>query len=268
MSCTFEEDVQLYAAAGCHGIGVWGFKMEEVGWQKANDLLKRSSLQAANCIPVGNSILPYVLSPEPDDPRKRVEAFLPNMERMARLNPETIVVITGPQGNRTQEEAMDLCLEGFERIARAGGDLGVTVALEPIHKSACDSLSLIWDMPGAVDIVHQVNQPSFRILFDTWHLWDTPDVFTHIDNNIDLIAGVHIDDWRDPTRSWLDRAFPGEGIMNVGALMDRLDAAGFRGFYDVEIFSDDGRFEQALPGSLWELAPEEIVRRATNIFRT
>lgn len=268
MSCTFEEDVELYAAAGCQGIGVWGFKMEEVGWQKANDLLRRSGLQAANCIPVGNSILPYVLSPEPDDPRKRVEAFLPNMERMARLNPESIVVITGPQGNRTHEEAMDLCLEGFERIARAGADLGVTIALEPIHKSARDSLSLIWDMPGAVDIVHQVNQSSFKILFDTWHLWDTPDVFTHIDKNIDLIAGVHIDDWRDPTRSWLDRAFPGEGIMNVEALMDRLDAAGFRGFYDVEIFSDDGRFEQALPGSLWDLPPEEIVRRATSIFKT
>ena len=78
---------------------------------------------------------------------------------------------------------------------------------------------------------------------------------------------MHIDDWRDPTRSWLDRAFPGEGIMNVSALIDRLEDAGFRGFYDVEIFSDDGRFDQALPGSLWELAPEEIVRRATSIFK-
>lgn len=266
MPCSFEEDVKLYASGGCDGIGVWGFKMEEVGWQKARDLMHRHNLEAANCIPLGNSILPDILSPEPIDPRDRVEAFLPNMERMAKLNPETIVVITGPQGDRGKEEAMDLCLEGFGRIARAAADLGVTIALEPIHRSTRDKLSLIWDMPGALDIVHRVDHPSFKILFDTWHLWDTPDICRHIDENIDVIAGVHVNDWRDPTRSWLDRAFPGEGVMNVAALIHRLDAAGFRGFYDVEVFSDDGRFEGALEGSLWRLEPAEIVRRATNIF--
>ena len=56
--------------------------------------------------------------------------------------------------------------------------------------------------------------------------------------------------------------------MNVAALIDRLEADGFRGFYDVEIFSDDGRFDEALEGSLWQLEPAEIVRRATNIFRS
>ena len=87
-----------------------------------------------------------------------------------------------------------------------------------------------------------------------------------IDRHIDLIAGVHVGDWRDPTRSWLDRAFPGEGAMNVADIMDRLDAAGFQGFYDVEIFSDDGRFGKELPGSFWQLSPAEIVERATRIF--
>lgn len=264
---TFQEDVRLYAAAGCEGIGVWGFKMEEVGWQKARDLMDAHGLKAANCIPVGNSILPYVLSPEPADPRKRVEEFLPNMERMAKLNPETIVVITGPQGEYGRQEAMDLCLEGFERIGKAASDLGVTVALEPIHKSAEKDLSLIWDMPGAIDILKKLDQPAFKILFDTWHLWDTPDVEEHIDRHIDLIGGVHIDDWRDPTRTWLDRAFPGEGVMQVAKLIDRLDRAGWRGFYDVEIFSDDGRFGTEHPDSLWKLPPEEIVRRSIEIFR-
>src|SRR5690606_24304055 len=34
---SFEEDVRLYAEAGCQGIGVWGFKMEQVGWQRASE---------------------------------------------------------------------------------------------------------------------------------------------------------------------------------------------------------------------------------------
>ena len=111
MHSRFEEDVSLYAGAGCSGIGVWGFKMEEVGPDHARELMRRHNLRAANCIPQLNSIMPYVLSPEPADPRARVEAFLPNMERMARLEPETIVVITGPRGDRSPQEALDLCLE-------------------------------------------------------------------------------------------------------------------------------------------------------------
>ena len=263
---SFEEDVELYARAGCAGIGVWGFKMERVGVGLAKDLLARHGLAAANCIPELNSIMPYALSPSPADPAQRVEAFLPNMERMAKLNPETIVVITGPRGERSVEEATDLCLKGFERIGRAARDLGVTIALEPIHKSALDALSLIWDLPGTLAMLDQIGQPSFKILFDTWHLWDTANVRRLIADNIDRIGGVHVADWRLDTRTWMDRAFPGEGRSQVRDLIAALDEAGFRGFYDVEIFSDNGQFSVAFPDSLWKLPPAEIVERATRVF--
>ena len=266
MPCPFEEDVDLYARAGCAGIGVWGFKMEAVGPDRARELLRKHNLAAANCIPQLNSIMPYVLSPEPADPRQRVEAFLPNMERMAKLDPETIVVITGPRGDRSPQEALDLCLEGFERIGRAASDLGVTIGLEPIHRSMEEAFTTITDLPGTFKILRQLNQPSFKILFDTWHLWDTADVWEHVAANSHLIGGVHVADWPDHARSWADRAFPGEGKLPMVEILHKLDAAGFKGFYDVEIFSDNGEFDVAYPDSLWKLPPTEIVDRATRIF--
>jgi len=111
ISNSFEEDVKLYSDAGCQGIGVWGFKMEQVGWQAAQEAMKRAGLSAANCVPEINSILPYALSPEPADPAARVEAFLPNMERMAKLNPESVIMITGPQGDLSREHAEDICVK-------------------------------------------------------------------------------------------------------------------------------------------------------------
>jgi sugar phosphate isomerase/epimerase len=268
MHSSFEEDVALYAAAGCAGIGVWGFKMETVGPDRAKDLLGRHGLRAANCIPDGNSILPYVLSPAPADPRERVEAFLPRMERMAKLNPESIVVITGPQGDRSPSEATDLCLEGFERIGRVAGDLGVSVVLEPIHRSVLNVFTLIWDIPGTIEMLRALGQPSFKILFDTWHLWDTPGVLDLVKKHIDLIGGVHVADWRQETRTWADRAFPGEGKLPMLEILNGLESAGFRGLYDVEIFSDNGQFDIAHPDSLWALPPTEIVERATRLLRT
>ena len=50
-------------------------------------------------------------------------------------------------------------------------------------------------------------------------------------------------------------------------ILDQLDAAGFDGHYDVEIFSDDGHFGVGYPDSLWRLPPKEVVDRATRIFR-
>jgi sugar phosphate isomerase/epimerase len=264
---SFDEDVKLYNTVGCQGIGVWGFKMERLGNQRAKELLDRFKLQATNCIPDGNSILPYALSPSPEDPRKRVEAFLPNLESMAKLNPTAIVVITGPQGNYSAEEAHDLCMEGFTRIGKVANDLGITMVLEPIHKSVADEMTMIWDIPGTLKMLDELNQPSFKILFDTWHLWDTSNILDLISKNISLIGGVHVSDWRESTRSWPDRAFPGEGKLPMMQILRTLDNAGYRGYYDVEIFSDDGEFGNDYEDSLWKLSPEEIVDRATRIFR-
>ncbi len=265
---SFEEDVKLYADIGCDGIGVWGFKMEAVGPARARDMMDRHGLVAANCIPEGNSILPYVLSPEPADPMARVEAFLPRMERMAKLSPESIVVITGPQGDRSESEVADLCMAGFARIGQVASDLGVTVALEPIHRSVRDVFTVIWDLPGTLEMLRQLDQPSFKMLVDTWHLWDTPDVMDLLLRYGPMIGGVHVADWRRTTRSWADRAFPGEGILPMAALLDCLDAAGFTGCYDVELFSDDGRFGSDHAESLWKLPPREVAERATRIFRS
>lgn len=264
---TFEEDAALYARAGCAGMGIWGFKMEKIGPAAAADILEREGLRAANCIPIGNSILPYVLSPEPVDPMERVEAFLPHMERMARLGPESIVVVTGPPGDRPVEEAREICRRGLTRIADVAADLGVVVALEPIHRSVRDQFTLIWDLPGTLEMLREVDRPSLKVLFDTWHLWDTLDVLDHVAAHIDLIGGVHIADWRDPTRGWADRAFPGEGRLPMADLILGLDRAGFRGLYDVEIFSDPGALGDTFENSLWRRSPEEIVARATAIFR-
>lgn len=267
ISNSFEEDARLYASVGATGIGVWGFKMEEIGPERAAEILKETGLVAANCIPDLNSVLPYVLSPEPDDPQKRVEAFLPNMERMAKLRPESIVVVTGPLGNRTKEEAFDLCVSGFRRMATVAGDLGVNLAFEPIHRSQADVFTLIWDIPGALEMIRAVDHPNFRLLFDTWHLWDTERVEDHIRENIDLIAGVHVADWRNPTRTWADRAFPGEGQIPMRQLLTTLYDAGFQGHFDVELFSDDGRYDADYDDSIWKLPAPEIAERATRIFR-
>ena len=51
-----------------------------------------------------------------------------------------------------------------------------------------------------------------------------------------------------PTRGWCDRVLPGDGVADLPAILGTLDRAGWDGFYDLEIFSDNGTFGNAWPG--------------------
>ena len=63
------------------------------------------------------------------------------------------------------------------------------------------------------------------------------------------------------TRSWCDRVLPGDGVADVPALIGALDAAGWDGLYDLEIFSDNGTFGTHHPDSLWDVPAAELARR-------
>src|SRR5262249_59609756 len=96
------------------------------------------------------------------------------------------------------------------------------------------------------------------IMLDLWHVSDPAEIAAHADR----IVGVHVSDRREPTRSHFDRVLPGEGVLDLVAAFRALVAAGYDGWYDVEIFSDNGVFGSAYPDSLWDVAPEELARRA------
>ena len=140
------------------------------------------------------------------------------------------------------------------------------MALEPFQREGIESWSLINTIPDAVELIDEVGSPALGIQFDVWHLWNTPDLLDHIDTHIHRFAGVHVNDWREPTRGWADRALPGHGLANVAAILGALDAAGWGGYYDLEIFSDNGAFGTAYPDSLWDVDPAELVRQARESF--
>ena len=252
---SFDEDVAAYTAGGAAGIGLAEAKLPEGQDRESLARLREAGLKATICLPAGLSVLPLPAFPGPDDPEERIVSLCASVRRLAAFDPETVLCLTGPVGERDPEEARRIVVDGLREVARTGAEVGVRVALEPIHASARDDFTMVDNLPDTVDLLEEVGEPM-GILFDTWHLWDTPDVLEHIRAHAHRFPAVHVNDWRDPTRGWDDRALPGEGIMDLPAIFGALEAGGFDGWYELEIFSTE-----TYPDSLLKLDPAELVRR-------
>jgi sugar phosphate isomerase/epimerase len=118
----------------------------------------------------------------------------------------------------------------------------------------------------AVELLDEVGSDAIGLQFDTWHLWNTPDLLDEIAQHAHRFVGVHVSDWRAPTRGWADRVLPGDGVIDLPTILGALDRAGWSGYYDLEIFSDNGAFGDAYDDSLWDLQPTELARRARESF--
>jgi sugar phosphate isomerase/epimerase len=266
LTASFADDVRVYAAGGLDAIGIWETKLPDGPDGEALEQLAASGLGAASAIPAVPSVLPLPLLPGPADPEERIDAICASIHRLAAFSPTAIVCLTGPAGDRDPAEARATVVGGLRTIAAEAEGAGMRMALEPFQLDGIESWSLINTIPDAVELIDEVGSPAFGIQFDVWHLWNTPDLLDHIDTHIHRFAGVHVNDWREPTRGWADRALPGQGAANVAAILGALDAAGWGGYYDLEIFSDNGAFGTAYPDSLWDADPAELVRQGRDSF--
>jgi sugar phosphate isomerase/epimerase len=255
LSASFADDVRAYAEAGVDAIGVWELKLGEGSLEE----FQASGLGSATAVPLVPSVHPLPLLPGPDTVRKRVDALRRSLEVLAAYAPAAILCFTGPGDRET-------AVRGVREVAREAERLGLRLAVEPFQLEGIESWSALNTLGDAAAFVDEVGSDAVGIQFDVWHLWNTPDLLDEIPRHAHLIAGVHVSDWREPTRGWADRVLPGDGAADVPAILGALDDAGWTGFYDLEIFSDNGAFGSAYPDSLWDLDAAELARRGRDAF--
>jgi sugar phosphate isomerase/epimerase len=264
---SFAEDVRDYAAAGLDGIGVWELKLGEGADAEALEALEASGLESAAAVPHIPSVLPLPLLGGPDEPAERVDAFCRSLERLAPFKPSSIVCLTGTGLGRDADAARSIVVEGLATIAREAERLDLRIGLEPYQRVSGEEWTIVSSIPDAVELIRDAgDSPALGIQFDSWHLWNTPTLYDDIEREIDRFTGVHVADYREPTRGWADRTLSGHGVGDIRGILRALDAAGWDGLYDIEIFSDDGTFGAEYPDSFWAAPAAETLARACTAF--
>ena len=251
VNATFKDDLRSYATAGFDAIGIWEFKLPQDDSVAA--ALHDAGLVVANCVPAVPSILPWDLPgmEGPRDPKERIAKLCASMDRLAKYNPASVLVITGPMGKFAPDKARQIVIEGLREVSAAARAAGVSLGLEPINPIQRNTVSFVNSIASAMELLKDANVHDLGIMADTYNLWnESPSDLAAIANRV---TGLHVADVpKEPGRT--DRVLPGEGGPQSAALASALIKAGWRGIIDVEIFSTPDRF--------WGLPVDEAARRA------
>jgi sugar phosphate isomerase/epimerase len=235
---SFKEDIENYQRHGIPGIGVWYHKIKEMDRAEVKERLSDSGLRVSSLLQAGFFTL--------DRHKKEELPFcIPEMieavELAHALGAEALEIITGTpdlvKGGIQEVEA--LTIHSLKEIIPLAEDLAVRIALEPLHPMYLDTWSSIVTIEQAMDIIDEVGSEYIGLCLDVYHVYWDPKLYQGISRAAGSIFGVHIDDWRFPTRNFGDRVIMGDGIIPIASILQAIERTGYKGCYEVEIFSED-----------------------------
>ena len=255
---SFEDDVARYPTLGAAAIEIWEFKLDRDAGKRREQLasarahgLAVSSFQADI-----HALFPTHLKREPAAVDARRDALLETLDTLAPQLPGTVFVLnTGIAARGDVQTAFDVTVAIYRDLARRAADLGVRLALEPLHPLAMNEDSFAWNLEDALDIVDAVGHDALGICADIWNLAGQYDLRARLARCAGKIFVAQVSDYRRP-RSFLDRVAVGDGSIDYGPFLDGLRDAGYDGPLVLEIFSKD------VPDSLYDGDLRAVVERS------
>lgn len=232
---SIEEAAGKYAAAGIRWISVWREALEGRDPGSIGRMLEEEGLAVVSLVRGG--FFPSV------DKKKRTEAIEENrraLEEAASLNAPMLVLVCGADPGQSLEDSRTQIGEGIAELLPMAEELGIRLGVEPLHPMYADTRSAINTLKQANDLIEKLDSEKVGVVVDVYHLWWDPDLEAEIRRcgKLGKLFAFHICDWNVPTADMLnDREIMGRGCIPLPRIREWVEATGFNGPHEVEIFS-------------------------------
>ena len=144
--------------------------------------------------------------------------------------------------SRARSEVRD----GISASLEYARTVGMPLAIEPLHPMQAAERACVNTLEHALDLCDELDPPAesvgsaaLGVAVDAYHVWWDPKLAQQIARaGARRLLAWHVCDWLTPTRDLLnDRGMMGDGVIELPKIRGWMEAAGYAGFSEVEIFS-------------------------------
>lgn len=233
-----EDLVTGCVAAGVPGVALWRTPLAEYGVSRAAKLIGDAGLSVTSLCRGGffTTAAPRARAAELADNRAAID-------EAAELGAPVLVLVSGGLADRPHDlsGARERVTDAIAELAPYAGERGVRLAIEPLHPMFCADRCVISTLRQAVDLALRFPVEQVGVVVDTYHCWWDPEVYAEIHRAglAGRIALFQVADWITPLPEGvlLGRGQLGDGHVPLRTMRRAVDAAGYLGPVEVEIFN-------------------------------
>ena len=156
----------------------------------------------------------------------------------ARFGAPTVTVITGPQGTHIRNHVTKLFIAKLRELADFADFFRVDLAVLPMTDQHRGAWTFLDTLPRALDVVHAVDRPSVGLAINTAFVWRQRGLPALLRDAAAVTKLVKVSDCSGRPRHANDQRLPGTGRVRTTAIAAALDGAGFRGYYELDVWSE------------------------------
>jgi sugar phosphate isomerase/epimerase len=250
------------ARHGIPGIAPWRDQLQALGVAEAARRISDAGLSVSGYCRGG-------MFPAADEAglRAAIDDNFRAIDEAAAIGAECLVILGGglPPGSKDLPLARRQACEGLAAILPHARAAGVPLAIEPLHPMYAADRCCISTLKQANDLCEELDPRGGKrlgVAIDVYHVFWDPELEREVARAgaAGRILAFHICDWLVPTRDLLlDRGMIGDGVIDIRRIRGLVEAAGYGGAIEVEIFSRD---------DWWQRAPDEVLRVVVERYRT
>ncbi|WP_454853065.1 sugar phosphate isomerase/epimerase family protein [Rhizobium binxianense] len=256
--CGFAEAVDICLKHGITSIAPWRDQVAKCGLDEAVRIVRANGLKLTGLCRGG-----FFPAADETEWQKNLDDNRRAIDEAAALGADCLVLVVGglPDGSRDIVAARRMVFDGIAAVLPHARAAGVRLAIEPLHPMYAADRACVNTLSQALDMCGELGE-DVGVAIDVYHVWWDPDLAGQIARagRMKRIFAHHICDWLVPTGDMLlDRGMMGDGVIDLRGIRRMVEAAGFSGAQEVEIFSAD---------NWWKRPADEVIATCVERFRS
>jgi sugar phosphate isomerase/epimerase len=224
---------------GVPAVGLWREPVAEYGLDATAKLVRDAGLTVTSLCRGG-----FLTARDATDRARALDDNRAAIDEAATLGTDTLVMVSGglPPGSRDLVAARERIADALASLAPYAAERGVRLAIEPLHPMFASDRCVVSTLDQALDLAERFPADQVGVVVDTYHIWwdDRAPAAVARAGASGRIHSFQLADWTTPLPAGVlnGRGQLGDGAIDLREWRERVEAAGWTGFIEVELFND------------------------------